>query len=84
MPTYLCLLLICFCIDIAGEEHARERRIREGRVHKGKPAMTNSARKEMEVENLYVPMTRRRREFEDRWRRGVRFTVTDGLLLLGG
>jgi len=45
---------------IVGEEDAWERRIREGRVRKGKPAMTNSARKEMEVENLYVPKARRR------------------------
>jgi len=45
-----------------GEEDAWERRIREGWVRKGKPAMTNNARKEMEVENLYVPKARRRRD----------------------
>ena len=36
--------------------------IREGRVRKGKPVMTNDARKEMEVENLYVPKAWRRRD----------------------
>ncbi|RHN71177.1 hypothetical protein MtrunA17_Chr3g0143401 [Medicago truncatula] len=46
---------------MAGEEDVRERRIREGRVREGKPAMKNSARKEMEVEYPYVPKTRRRR-----------------------
>jgi len=44
------------------EEDERQRRIREGRVHKGKVAMTNSHRKELEVENLYVPKPRRRRD----------------------
>jgi len=48
---------------MVGEEDARERRIREGRVRKGKPAMTNSARKEMEIANPYVPKVRRRRDF---------------------
>jgi len=77
MPKYIVhifmLFLICFCTDMAGEEDARERRIREGRVRKGKPVMTNSHRKELEVENPYVPKPRRRRD--------VGFTVTDGLLL---
>ncbi|KEH21244.1 hypothetical protein MTR_8g099595 [Medicago truncatula] len=47
---------------MANKEDARERRIREGRVRKGKPAMTNSVRKEMEVEHPCVPKTRRRRD----------------------
>jgi hypothetical protein len=47
---------------MVGEEDARERRIREGRVHQGKPAMTNSHRKELEAENLYVPNPRRHRD----------------------
>ena len=40
----------------------RERHIREGRVRKGKSAMSNSARKEMEVEKPYVPKARRRKD----------------------
>ena len=56
------LFLIFFCTDMAGEEDARERRIREGRVRKGKLDMTNSHRKELEVENLYVPKPRRCRD----------------------
>jgi len=47
---------------MAGEEDARECHIIEGRVRKGKPAMTNSVRKEMEVENPYVSKARRRRD----------------------
>jgi len=47
---------------MAREEDVRERHIREGRVRKGKSAMTNSARKEMEVEKPYVPKARRRKD----------------------
>jgi len=47
---------------MTGEEDAQKRRIREGRVRKGKTAMTNRARKEMEAEYPYVPKTRRRRD----------------------
>jgi len=47
---------------MVGEEDARERRITEGRVRKGKPTMTNSHRKELEVEKSYVPKPRRRRD----------------------
>jgi len=44
------------------EEDAWERRIREGSMRKGKPAMTNSARNEMEAEHPYVPKALRRRD----------------------
>jgi len=80
MPKYIVhlfmLFLICFCTDMAEEEDAREQCIREGRVCKGKPVMTNRHRKELEVENSYVPKPQRCRD--------VRFTITDGLLHPGG
>jgi len=47
---------------VVREEDVWERRIREGRVRKGKPAMTCSHQKEMDVQNPYVPKPQRRRD----------------------
>jgi len=47
---------------MAGEEDARQRLIRDGRVRKGKVVVKNSHWKDLEVKNPYVPKARRRRD----------------------